>query len=253
VSPARGVVIGGCPCRLHRALAQVAVVEVASPSTVSIDRAVKPVMRPFAVELGPADLTHRRGNTFADRCCRRPPDHRAVAASQSHVRNRDVAEQLGQLRLVVGAHPFAGGSPSGRGARDRDSTVFRPDRARVAGAASGESTGRPIVSASQRIDPPRPGCCASQAVTPRGVASDTRVASLAMPLVRSSSSSWWRGCQVDQAQRTGCSGSSQARQRWSRWGGGGVSLRLSRSERVMTRRMTVRRGRSNPITRVACG
>jgi hypothetical protein len=33
-------------------------------------------------------------------------------------RRGDLAEQLAKLRLVVGAHPFAGGTPFGLGAHD---------------------------------------------------------------------------------------------------------------------------------------
>jgi hypothetical protein len=45
----------------------------------------------------------------------------------------DVADQLGQLRLMVGAHAFARGAPSGFGAHGRDATVFGPGRARAWG------------------------------------------------------------------------------------------------------------------------
>ena len=41
-------------------------------------------------------------------------------------RSRDVAEQLGQLRLVVGAHTVPRGAPVGLGAHARDGTVFEP-------------------------------------------------------------------------------------------------------------------------------
>ena len=40
-------------------------------------------------------------------------------------RGRDVAEQFGQLRLVVGAYAFARGAPFSLGAHDRDGTVFQ--------------------------------------------------------------------------------------------------------------------------------
>src|SRR5207244_9090384 len=40
----------------------------------------------------------------------------------------DVAEESGQLRLVVGAHAFARGAPLGFGGHDRDGTVFQPGR-----------------------------------------------------------------------------------------------------------------------------
>jgi hypothetical protein len=41
-------------------------------------------------------------------------------------RCRDMGEQLGQLRVVVGPYPFARGAPFGLGARNRDGTVSRP-------------------------------------------------------------------------------------------------------------------------------
>ena len=46
-------------------------------------------------------------------------------------RCRNMGQQLGQLRLVVGAHAFACGAPFGTGAHDRDGTVSQPDRARA--------------------------------------------------------------------------------------------------------------------------
>jgi hypothetical protein len=46
-------------------------------------------------------------------------------------RCRDMGQQLGQLRLVVGAHAFACGAPFGTGAHDRDGTVSQPGRARA--------------------------------------------------------------------------------------------------------------------------
>jgi hypothetical protein len=42
-------------------------------------------------------------------------------------RCRDVAEQFGQLRLVVGAHAFARGVPFGPGAHDQDGTVLQSE------------------------------------------------------------------------------------------------------------------------------
>jgi cytochrome P450 len=42
-------------------------------------------------------------------------------------RCRDVAEQFGQLRLVVGAHAFARGVSFGLGAHDQDGTVLQPE------------------------------------------------------------------------------------------------------------------------------
>src|SRR6516165_3120762 len=64
----------------------------------------------------------------------------------------DVAEQPGQLRLMVGAHAFAGGAPFGFGAHDRDGTVSGPD------AAWGHH-----LSLTRRADQPVPPCriCAS--------------------------------------------------------------------------------------------
>jgi len=54
-----------------------------------------------------------------------------LAGAVAVERSRDVAEQLGQLRLVVGAHTFPCGAPFGLGAHDRDGTVFEPDRLRA--------------------------------------------------------------------------------------------------------------------------
>jgi hypothetical protein len=54
-----------------------------------------------------------------------------VAGTVAVDRCRDVGQQLGQLRLVVGAHAFARGAPFGTGAHDRDGTVSQPDRTRA--------------------------------------------------------------------------------------------------------------------------
>ena len=53
---------------------------------------------------------------------------------------RDVAEQLGQLRLVVGAHPFARGAPFGLGAHDCDATVLHQVRRGRPGHAAASSS-----------------------------------------------------------------------------------------------------------------
>ena len=42
-------------------------------------------------------------------------------------RCRDVAEQFGQLRLMVSTHAFARGVPFGLGAHHQDGTVFQPE------------------------------------------------------------------------------------------------------------------------------
>lgn len=80
-----------------------------------------------------------------------------LAGSVAVDRRSDMAEQLGQLRLVVGAHAFARGAALGFGAHDQDATVFRSGRVLALGLIGrhgppGRSSGRcPVPRTSESL------------------------------------------------------------------------------------------------------
>src|SRR6266700_727884 len=65
-----------------------------------------------------------------------------LGASVAVDRRLDVADQLGQLRLVVGADALASGASSGVGSHGRDGTAFWPGWAR-GGRAGRSAAARP--------------------------------------------------------------------------------------------------------------